>query len=144
MIILKTSFQSVPSALLESARLDGASELTTLVRIILPVSLASLAVIAMYYVVNEWNAWFKASIYLPARREYHPLQLVLRDLLIVDSGGSGTSLAESTGVASVETLLLQEVTRYAVIIVSTLPIIAIYPFAQKYFVKGVMMGSVKG
>lgn len=144
MIILKTSFQSVSSALLESARLDGASELTTLVRIILPVSLASLAVIAMYYVVNEWNAWFKASIYLPARREYHPLQLVLRDLLIVDSGGSGTSLAESTGVASVETLLLQEVTRYAVIIVSTLPIIAIYPFAQKYFVKGVMMGSVKG
>lgn len=143
MIILKTAFQSVPSALLESARLDGAGEMRTLVQIILPVTKASLAVISMYYIVNEWNSWLKAAIYLPARKEYHPLQLVLRDLLIVDSGSSSTSLAEGSGL-SVETLLLQEVLRYAAIVVSTLPIIAIYPFAQKYFVKGVMMGSVKG
>lgn len=144
MIILKTAFQAVPDSLVESARLDGANELTTLIRIILPVTKASIAVVMMYYIVNEWNAWFKAAIYLPAKRAYHPLQLVLRDILIMDSGGSGTSLAESSGVASVETLLLEEVTRYAAIVVSTLPIIIVYPFAQKYFVKGVMMGSVKG
>ena len=144
MIILKTAFQSVPDSLVESARLDGASELTTLVRVILPVTKASIAVITMYYVVNEWNAWFKAAIYLPAKHEYFPLQLVLRELLITNAGMSGTSLGEATGIASVETLLLQEVTQYAVIVISTLPIIIVYPFAQKYFVKGVMMGSVKG
>lgn len=143
MIILKTAFQSVPEALVESARLDGAGELRTLVQIILPVTKASLAVIAMYYVVNEWNSWFKAAIYLPGNKACHPLQLVLRDVLIVDSGGSSTSLAEGSGL-SVETLLLQEVLRYSAIIISTLPIVAIYPFAQKYFVKGVLMGSVKG
>ena len=143
MIILKTAFQSVPDALVESARLDGAGELTTLFHIILPVTKASLAVITMYYVVNEWNAWFKAAIYLPAKHDYFPLQLVLRELLINDAGSSGTSLGEATGV-SVETLLLQKVTQYAVIVISTLPIIVVYPFAQKYFVKGVMMGSVKG
>lgn len=143
MIILKTAFQSVPEALVESARLDGAGELRTLVQIILPVTKASLAVIAMYYVVNEWNSWLKAAIYLPGNKACHPLQLVLRDVLIVDSGSSSTSLAEGSGL-SVETLLLQEVLRYSAIIISTLPIIAIYPFAQKYFVKGVLMGSVKG
>ena len=144
MIILKTSFEAVPASLVESARLDGAGELTTLIRVIMPVSLASIAVITMYYVVNEWNAWFKAAIYLPARRDLHPLQLILRELLVVNGDSSGTSLAESTGVASVEALLLQKVMQYAVIIVSILPIIILYPFCQKYFVKGVMMGSVKG
>ena len=87
------------------------------------------------------TAWFKVAIYLPAKHDLFPLQLVLRE---TSTGGSGTSLAEATGIASVETLLLQEVTQYAVIVISTLPIIVIYPFAQKYFVKGVMMGSVKG
>lgn len=144
MIILKTAFQAVPEALLESARLDGAGEIRTLVQIILPVTKASLAVVAMYYAVNEWNAWFKAAIYLPAKRAYHPLQLVLRDILITDIGGSGTALAEGSGLASVEMLLLQDVARYAAIVIATMPIVAIYPLAQKYFVKGVMMGSVKG
>lgn len=143
MVILKTAFQGVPESLVESARLDGASELRTLVQIIIPVTKASIAVIAMYYVVNEWNAWFKAAIYLPARKDLHPLQLVLRDLLITDTGNQGSMVAEGSGL-SAETLLLQDVLRYAAIVVSTLPIIAIYPFTQKYFVKGIMMGSIKG
>ena len=143
MIILKTAFQSVPSALVESARLDGAGELRTLFQIVLPITKASLAVIAMYYIVNEWNSWFKAAIYLPAKKEFHPLQLVLREMLVADSTSAGTSLAEGSGM-SVESLLMQQVIKYAVIIVSTLPIVAIYPAAQKYFVQGIMMGSVKG
>lgn len=144
MIIMKTSFQSIPASLVESARLDGAGEMTTLFRIVLPVAKATIAVVTLYYVVAEWNSWFKAAIYLPAKREYFPLQLVMRELLITNLTETGSSIASGEGILATEDLLLRDIMRYATICVSTLPIIAVYPFAQKYFVKGVMMGSVKG
>lgn len=144
LIILKTAFQGIPDSLVESARLDGANEMTTLFRIVLPVAKATIAVITLYYVVAEWNSWFKAAIYLPGKREYFPLQLVLRELLITDLTSSGSAISIDSGMLNLEDLLLRDIMRYATICVSTLPIVAAYPFAQKYFVKGVMMGSVKG
>lgn len=142
MIILKTSFQSVPESLVESARIDGAGDMRIMMQIVVPVSKASIAVISLYYLVAEWNSWFHAAIYLPARRDCYPLQLILRELLISDTANA--ALSDAAGVTDVEDILLADIIRYATICVSTLPIIAAYPFVQRYFVKGVMMGSVKG
>ncbi|MDD6033621.1 MAG: carbohydrate ABC transporter permease [Oscillospiraceae bacterium] len=144
MIILKTAFAQVPPSLEESARLDGAGDMTILFRIILPAAKATLAVIIMYYAVGEWNSWFSAAIYLPARRDLYPLQLFLREILIsYSSGGNEISTgAAATDVDAIEALL-EDVVRYCTICVATIPILCIYPFVQKYFVKGVMMGSIK-
>lgn len=140
MIILKTSFQSIPASLVESGYLDGATDPQILLKIVLPVSKASISVIILYYVVAEWGSWFQAAIYLSSCREYYPLQLVLREIL-----NSGTNtVVEANGSASASELLLQEIAKYAGISIATLPIICLYPFIQKYFEKGIMMGSVKG
>ena len=139
MIILRTGFDSLPRSIEESAELDGAGHLTILVKIILPLSKASLAVIALYYGVATWNSWFNASIFLQKGSSRWPLQLVLRQILIensTDSMSQGTSLRDKERVA--------ESIKYAVIIISTLPILCVYPFIQKYFTKGVMIGAVKG
>ncbi len=139
MIILRTGFDSLPRSIEESAELDGAGHLTILVKIILPLSKASLAVIALYYGVATWNSWFNASIFLQKGSSRWPLQLVLRQILIensTDSMSQGTSLGDKERVA--------ESIKYAVIIISTLPILCVYPFIQKYFTKGVMIGAVKG
>lgn len=139
MIILRTGFDSLPRSLEESAELDGAGHMTILVKIILPLSKASLAVIALYYGVATWNSWFNASIFLQKGSSRWPLQLVLRQILIensTDSMSQGTSLGDKERVA--------ESIKYAVIIISTLPILCVYPFIQKYFTKGVMIGAVKG
>ena len=139
MIILRTGFDSLPRSLEESAEIDGAGHLTILVKIILPLSKASLAVIALYYGVATWNSWFNASIFLQKGSSRWPLQLVLRQILIensTDSMSQGTSLGDKERVA--------ESIKYAVIIISTLPILCVYPFIQKYFTKGVMIGAVKG
>lgn len=135
MIILRSGFANVPDALVESARIDGASELRILVRIMLPLCVPTIAVISMYYAVRIWNAWFEASIYL-TKSELFPVQLVLRGILIVDQTGSSA--------LSMDGVMLDEVIKYAVIVVTVLPIIIIYPFIQRYFVKGVMIGAVKG
>lgn len=145
MIILKTAFAQVPPSLTESARLDGAGDMTILFRIIVPASKASLAVIIMYYAVGEWNSWFSAAIYLPSRRDLYPLQLFLREILI--SNSSNVNAAQAAGGAGsgpdAVDALIEDVVRYCTICVATIPILCIYPFIQKYFVKGVMMGSVK-
>lgn len=140
LIILKTAFQTVPASLKESAELDGANDLIILARIIIPVSKATIAVIAMYYAVGEWNAWFNAMIYLRDRSKY-PLQLFLREILLANSD-SGNLTGEIMEEGSIE-LFIEEIVRYCTIIVSTLPILCAYPFIQKYFVKGVMLGSLK-
>lgn len=139
MIILRTSFDSIPRSLEESAEIDGAGHMIILWRIILPLSKASLAVIALYYGVATWNSWFNASIFLQKGSDLWPLQLVLRQILIensTDAMSAGTGLGDKERVA--------ETIKYAVIIISTLPILCIYPFIQKYFTKGVMIGAVKG
>lgn len=146
MIIMKTAFAQVPPSLEESARLDGAGDMTILFRIILPATKATLAVIIMYYAVGEWNSWFSAAIYLPARRDLYPLQLFLREILInYSSGGNATEAASGAAATDTDVIeaMLEEVVRYSTICVATIPILCIYPFVQKYFVKGVMMGSVK-
>jgi putative aldouronate transport system permease protein len=140
LIILKTAFQAVPASLEESAKMDGANDLTILMRIVLPVTKATIAVIALYYAVGEWNAWFNAMIYLRNRAKY-PLQLFLREILLSNSK-SGNMSGEIAAEGGIE-LFIEEVIRYCTIVVATLPILCVYPFIQKYFVKGVMMGSLK-
>lgn len=138
LIILRTNFAAIPDSLEESARLDGAGDFTILFKIILPLSKAALAVMVLYYGVSHWNSWFSAMIYLRSREKY-PLQLILREILLDNSTGA------MTGGASVQdNMTVSESIKYAVIVVATLPILCVYPFLQKYFVKGVMIGSVKG
>lgn len=138
LIIMRTGFESIPTSLEESAKLDGAGHLTILARIVLPLSMPVIAVIILYYAVEKWNAWFHAMMFIQDRVKY-PLQLVLRGILLSNdtsamTGGIGTADQEAVG----------ESIKYGVIIVATLPILAVYPFLQKYFVKGVMIGAVKG
>lgn len=138
LIVLRTAFASVPPALEESARLDGAGHWRIMVQIVLPLSKASLSVVALYYAVQHWNAWFNAMLFLKDR-ELFPLQLVLREILIQNDTSSMTQMVDA-GNSS----FIGETVKYAVIIVSVLPILCIYPFIQKYFEKGVMIGAVKG
>ena len=138
LIILKTAFSSIPESLIEAAKIDGANDFTILFKIVVPLSRATLAVIFLYYAVANWNSWFYASIFLRERSLY-PLTLVLRQILLANSTDS------MMGGASVEDFAgFSEVIKYAVICVATVPILIIYPFLQKYFVNGVMVGAVKG
>lgn len=138
LIVLRTAFTSLPPALEESAMIDGANDFTILWRIVLPLSKATLAVVTLFYAVGHWNSWFNASIYLRGREKY-PLQLFLREILI--SSSASTSAGEASSVDGV--MYLEELIKYCSIIISTVPILCVYPFAQKYFVSGVMLGSVK-
>lgn len=137
MVILRTSFQGIPEALEESARLDGANDLVILTRIILPLSKASVAVITLFVAVTIWNSWFTSAIYQMDRNMW-PIQMFLREVLI---NNSQKSLEAGAKASAME---LQILVKYAIIVVATLPILCIYPFVQKYFVKGVLIGSVKG
>jgi len=137
MIILRTSFQEVPEALEESARLDGAGDLRILWHVVLPLSKATLAVIALFVAVGQWNSWFTASIFLQDRSKW-PLQMLLREVLINNSQRSLESGVRASAMA------LQTLVKYAIIIVATLPILCLYPFVQRFFVKGMMIGSIKG
>ncbi len=138
LMIMRTSFAGIPASLEESAKLDGASDITVLFRIILPLSKAVIAVMILFYGVSHWNSWFNAAIFLRDRDKY-PLQLILREILISnDTSAMGNDL----GAADQE--MISENIKYATIVVSTLPVMCIYPFVQKYFVTGVMVGSVKG
>lgn len=138
LIIMRASFFGIPDSLIESAQLDGANHGTILVKIVLPLSKSILAVMTLYYAVAHWNSWFSASIYLTERGKY-PLQLVLREILIQNNSTELASGADNT-----DKYFIGETIKYATIIVSTIPILAVYPFLQRYFVKGVMVGAVKG
>lgn len=138
MIVMRTSFKSIPESLVESAKLDGANDFIILFRIILPCAKATVAVILLYYAVGYWNNWINAMIYLKDKKKY-PLQLFLREILIANTANGATA----EGFEESDLLYLENVIRYSTIIISTMPILCIYPFCQKYFLKGVMMGSVK-
>ncbi|WP_159887307.1 carbohydrate ABC transporter permease [Paenibacillus puerhi] len=134
-LIMRTNFQNIPTELIESAKLDGANDFTVLFRIILPISKAILAVMALYYAVDHWNDFMGPLLYLRSQ-ELYPLQIVLRDILLsnsVEAMGAGTDSGFAIG----------ENIKYATIIVSTLPIMLVYPFIQKYFVQGALVGAVK-
>jgi putative aldouronate transport system permease protein len=139
-IIMRTGMGSVPVSLEESAYLDGANEWTIFWRIIVPLSKASLAVITLYYTVSNWNSWFHAAIYL-RRRSLFPLQLILREILIQNDPRN--MLEEGMADDRVEAFFIRELVKYCTIIIATVPILCAYPFIQKYFVKGVMIGSIK-
>ncbi|MBB3114468.1 putative aldouronate transport system permease protein [Paenibacillus phyllosphaerae] len=137
-IIMRTSFEAVPDALEESAKIDGANDFGILFRIYLPLCKPVLAVVGLYYGVSHWNSWFNAMIFLQDRSLY-PLQLILREILII---GEANAMAE--GASQDEIIILGETLKYATIMVATLPIFIVYPFLQKYFVKGALIGAIKG
>ena len=139
MIIIRTSFQSLPESLFESAQLDGANDFTILFRIALPLSKAVLATMVLFYSVSHWNSYFSAMLYLDSKDKY-PLQIILRNKLI--SGLFSEEASQSGG--STNFTVTDSTLRAAVIMFTTLPILVVYPFVQKYFVKGVMIGSLKG
>lgn len=134
LIVMRTAFLQVPAGLEESAKIDGAGDWTILWKIIMPVTKATFAVITLYYMVGRWNSWFNAMIYLQDRNKY-PLQLFLQEILLANSTVVEGSMGDYNR--------LDQLIKYCTIIVSTAPILCIYPFVQKYFVTGVMMGSIK-
>lgn len=143
MIIMRTSIQSgIPQEMLEASMIDGCSDIQYFWYMVLPLSTATIAVISLYYAVGHWNAYFNALIYLTDRSRY-PLQIILREILVSNQ----VSMAEVEGIdpeALAAMANLANQLKYALIIVSCGPILLAYPFVQKYFVKGVMIGSVKG
>ncbi|GGP16807.1 carbohydrate ABC transporter permease [Oceanobacillus neutriphilus] len=132
--------QSIPDQLVEASKIDGASDFYIFIRMVLPLSLPIIAVMALFHAVNLWNQYFNALIYLSDRDKY-PLQLILREILVVnqmqlnDPGGSAESLVDQVKTAGL--------IKYAVIIVSSLPLLLVYPFVQRFFVQGVLIGSIK-
>lgn len=138
MLIMKSSFESIPDSLEESAKIDGANDIIVLFRIILPLSLSIIAVMVLFYSVNYWNSWFNAMVYIRTRSKY-PLQLILREVLLMNDISSMNSNASVS-----DQYMIGESIRYATIMVATVPILCVYPFIQKYFMKGVMVGAVKG
>ena len=140
MIILISSFREMPDALEESARIDGAGDWTILFKIVVPLSLPSIMVIALYYAVSRWNSWFPASLYLTNVRDW-PIQMFLRRMLIEEQM---EEMMAGSGAGTMEADSISQTLKYAMIMVSTVPILAVYPFIQRYFVKGIMIGAVKG
>ncbi len=140
MMIVKNFFQGIPQELEESASIDGCTDLGVLWKIVLPLSLPVLATFGLFYAVGHWNAYFGAMIYMTGAKEKWPLQVLLRELIIMSNGSAGD-------MANMDPDFVQppeQSIKMAVIVVSTVPIMCVYPFLQKYFVKGVMVGALKG
>lgn len=134
-ILMKNAFEALPASLKESARIDGASDLTVFTKIALPLSLPIVATLTLFYAVGKWNSYFNAILYISSRSKW-TLQLLLREIItntlsLLDDGTSDEALPAAS-------------VRYATIVLATLPILCVYPFLQKYFVKGLMVGAVKG
>ncbi|GAB1483634.1 carbohydrate ABC transporter permease [Treponema sp.] len=139
MIIMRTFFQSIPDTIQESAHIDGANDLVILLKIIIPLSVPIIATMILFYAVYHWNSFFSALIYLNEKKKY-PVQIILRNIVIAgELERNNNSVGADTNFITVATNF-----KYAVIIISTLPILAVYPFIQKYFTKGVMVGAIKG
>ena len=143
-IIMRTFFiNSIPAELHEAAEIDGCSNIQTLILIVLPLSKAVISVLVLWYAVGHWNSFFNALIYLTSAERF-PLQLVLRDVLVMGRHLEIEGLTPDDMVALVDQMMRGEMLQYAIIVVANLPVLMIYPFIQKYFVKGIMIGSVKG
>lgn len=143
MIIARQFFASnIPTELLEASQLDGCSDFQFIFRVVVPLSGAIVAVLGLFFAVGHWNAYFSALLYIGDRKKY-PLQVFLREILI-----QNTIDASMTGSVSLEDEVvkqgLEDLLKYSLIIVASVPVLIIYPFVQKYFVKGVMIGSIKG
>ncbi len=138
LFIMRTSFANIPYSFEEAAKIDGANDFTILFRIILPIAKPTVAVMVLYYGVHHWNAWADAMIFLRDSKKI-PLQLVLRQILIMNDTERMIEEANST-----QSDLYESLVKYCTIIVATVPVLTLYPFLQKYFVKGIMVGGVKG
>ena len=145
LILVRTAMQNVPDSLEESAMLDGAGRFTMLFQIMLPLIKATLATVILYYVIGNWNSWFNAMIYIRSE-DKKPLQLILKELL-VDTNSSSNANVDISVLASGESgdaVLYKQLMKYCTIMVSTVPMFIFYPFIQKYFESGVMIGAIKG
>lgn len=141
-IIMRTYFQSrIPLELEEAAKVDGCTNFRLLLSIVLPLSIPIIAVIALYYGVGRWNEYFSAMIYITDRKLY-PLQLVLREILLQNQASDMMDIVADSGYSDL--MMARLGLKYAVIVVSTVPIFVIYPLVQKFFAKGVMVGAIKG
>lgn len=139
-IIARTFFQtSIPEELVDASGLDGCSDLRFLWHVVIPLSKPIIAVLALMYAVSQWNAYFDALIYLKSA-DLYPLQLVLRGILILNTTTSGSMEAS----AMVERQQLADLLKYSLIVIASLPVLIIYPFVQRYFIKGTLIGSIKG
>ena len=137
-IICRTAIETVPESLSESARIDGANDLTILFRIITPLIKPTIVVLILYYGIGHWNSWFNASIYIRDLTKL-PIQNILRSILVANSDILNAAATEKDQINQ-----FAESIKYAAIVITTVPILFIYPFLQRYFVKGVMIGAVKG
>lgn len=143
MILMRTYFsQNIPNDLIESAYIDGANDLWLLWKVVLPLATPIIAVMAMFYGVGRWNAYFDALIYLQDRAKY-PLQIILREILVQGQFGQDMNQIIA-GSAESELLMLKMTLKYSVVIVSSLPVLLFYPVVAKYFEKGILVGSIKG
>jgi putative aldouronate transport system permease protein len=143
LLIVRTYFQiTIPRELFEAAQLDGADDFTYFRTIVLPLSGPIIAVIALFYAIGQWNSFFNALIYLQ-RKELWPLQLVLREIL-VQNQIDPSMLAGLDAREMAMRQQLRELLKYSLIVIATVPVLSIYPFVQRHFVRGIMLGSVKG
>ena len=138
MMIMRTALAGVPKALEEAAEIDGANPLVVLFRILIPLTIPTIAVLILYYAVANWNSWFNALIYL-TNENLQPLQLILRRLLISNQ----MLQSQATGEVASDLRIKADMMKYAAIVISTAPIMLLYPFVQKYFNQGVMIGALK-
>ena len=140
MLIMRNFFYAIPDSLEEAAYLDGANQMQVIIKIILPLSLPSIATISMIYAVSFWNAWFPGVMYV-TNKSLQPVQNIMRSIIVAASGQM-----EDLGIMidDIEVMPTSNTIKCAAIVITTLPILCVYPFIQKYFVKGVMVGSVKG
>lgn len=138
MIILRTAFQGVPEEITEAARIDGAGELRLMFQISMPLVKATLAIVMLYYAVGHWNSWFSAMAFL-RDRDMYPLQLLIRELLVIND----TSQIVPGGMNNTETLDYGTIVKYSTAVISIIPMMILFPFVQKYFTQGVLVGSIK-
>ena len=136
LIILKNFFAQLPSELKESAKIDGANDLRILWKIIIPISLPAIATFSLFYAVGNWNSFMNPLLYMNDSRKW-PIQVLLRQIVLMSTGGAGDS---DGAIVKIE----PQTVKMAVVVVATAPILIVYPFLQKYFVQGVMVGSIKG
>lgn len=141
MIIMRTAFKGIPDSLEESAKVDGANHFIILFRIFLPLAKSTIAVIVLFYAVGQWNSWFNATIFLSNRKLY-PLQVLLKEILVQNDTSNVTTTTASAASDNMD--IYKPLVKYCTIVAATLPVFFFYPFVQKYFVTGVMIGSIKG
>lgn len=135
-MVTRTSFAAIPEGMLEAARIDGAGHFRILWNVVLPVSKSILAVVTLFYAIQIWNSWFHTAIYVTDRKLF-PLQIILREIVLQNTASS--DIGDSN-----EVNVIQVLVKYCVIMMSIVPMMVLYPFIQKYFVSGVMIGSIKG